>query len=136
MTILRSLARIQEQIKSITWITIPGRPFSAYVFKTIVDPFIGRYSLIKVCSGELKNDSVIYNYDKDTEEKMNKLFVMRGKEVIEVPELKAGDIGAIAKLSNTGTGDTLSLKSDPLVIDKMEMSAPYTYNVMRQEQGG
>ena len=64
------------------------RPFSAYVFKTIVDPFIGRYSLVKVCSGELKNDSVIYNYDKDTEEKMSKLFVMRGKEVIEVPELR------------------------------------------------
>lgn len=103
------------------------RPFSAYVFKTIVDPFIGRYSLVKVCSGELKNDSVIFNYEKDTEEKMSKLFVMRGKEVIEVPELKAGDIGAIAKLTNTSTGDTLSLKSDPLVIDRMEMSAPYTY---------
>lgn len=103
------------------------RPFSAYVFKTIVDPFIGRYSLVKVCSGELKNDSVIFNYEKDTEEKMNKLFIMRGKEVIEVPELKAGDIGAIAKLSNTATGDTLSLKSDPLVIDRMEVSAPYTY---------
>ena len=103
------------------------RPFSAYVFKTIVDPFIGRYSLVKVCSGELKNDSVIYNYAKDTEEKLSKLFVMRGKELIEVPELKAGDIGAIAKLSNTATGDTLSLKSDPLVIDQAEISAPYTY---------
>ena len=103
------------------------RPFSAYVFKTIVDPFIGRYSLIKVCSGTLKSDSVIYNYDKDTEEKISRLYIMRGKEVIEVPELKAGDIGAIGKLSNTATGDTLSLKSDPLVISKMEVEAPYTY---------
>lgn len=103
------------------------RPFSAYVFKTIVDPFIGRYSLIKVCSGTLKSDSVIYNYDKDTEEKISRLYIMRGKEVIEVPELKAGDIGAIGKLSNTATGDTLSLKSDPLVISKMEVEPPYTY---------
>lgn len=104
------------------------RPLSAYVFKTIVDPFIGRYSLVKVCSGELKADSMAFNYDKDTEEKIGKLFVLRGKETIEVPELKAGDIGAISKLSNTATGDTLSLKNDPLVIDKFEMSAPYTYN--------
>ena len=103
------------------------RPFSAYVFKTIVDPFIGRYSLVKVTSGELKNDSVVYNYDKDTEDKLNKLFVLRGKETIEVPELKAGDIGAIGKLTNTATGDTLSLKSDPLVIEKFQMASPYTY---------
>ncbi len=103
------------------------RPFSAYVFKTIVDPFIGRYSLIKVCSGTLKSDSVIYNYNKDTEEKISRLYIMRGKETIEVPELKAGDIGAIGKLTNTATGDTLSLKSDPLVISKLEVEAPYTY---------
>ena len=103
------------------------RPFSAYVFKTIVDPFIGRYSLVKVCSGELKSDSVIYNYEKDTEEKLARLYVLRGKETIEVPELKAGDIGAIAKLSNTATGDTLSLKNDPLVFDKFVMASPYTY---------
>ena len=103
------------------------RPFSAYVFKTIVDPFIGRYSLVKVCSGELKADSVIYNYERETEEKLSRLYVLRGKEAIEVPELKAGDIGAIAKLTNTETGDTLSLKSDPLVFEKFELSAPYTY---------
>ena len=104
-----------------------GKPKTAYIFKTIVDPFIGRYSLIKVCSGTLKSDSVIYNYDKDTEEKISRLYIMRGKETIEVPELKAGDIGAIGKLTNTATGDTLSLKSDPLVISKMEVEAPYTY---------
>ncbi len=103
------------------------RPFSAYVFKTIVDPFIGRYSLIKVCSGELKNDSVIYNYEKETEEKISRLYVLRGKEAIEVSELKAGDIGAIAKLSNTSTRDTLSMKNAPIVFDKFEMTEPYTY---------
>ena len=112
------------------------RPFSAYVFKTIVDPFIGRYSLIKVCSGELKSDSVIYNYEKDTEEKLSRIYVLRGKEAIEMPELKAGDIGAIAKLSNTSTGDTLSLKADPLVFEKFEVESPYTYMRYEAENKG
>ena len=58
---------------SMKQIMILQKQKSAYVFKTIVDPFIGRYSLIKVCSGELKSDSVIYNYDKDTEEKLSRL---------------------------------------------------------------
>lgn len=104
-----------------------SKPFSAYVFKTLVDPFIGRYSFIKVCSGTLKNDMTIYNYDKSTEEKMSRLYVLRGKEALEVPEICAGDIGAIAKLSNTQTGDTLSLKSNPVVYDKFVISSPYTY---------
>lgn len=103
------------------------RPFSAYVFKTIVDPFLGRYSLIKVCSGALQSDMTIYNYEKETEEKLSRLYLLRGKDVIEVPELKAGDIGAVAKLSNTSTGDTLSLKSDPLVFERFEIRTPYTY---------
>jgi len=112
------------------------RPFSAYVFKTIVDPFIGRYSLIKVCSGELKSDSVIYNYEKETEEKLSRIYILRGKEAIEMPELKAGDIGAIAKLSNTATGDTLSLKADPLVFEKFEVESPYTYMRYEAENKG
>ncbi len=112
------------------------RPFSAYVFKTIVDPFLGRYSLIKVTSGELKSDSVIFNYEKDTEEKISRVYILRGKEAIEMPELKAGDIGAIAKLSNTATGDTLSLKADPIVFDKFEIQAPYTYKAFTAENKG
>ncbi len=103
------------------------RPFSAYVWKTLVDPFIGKYSLVKVCSGELKSNSTVFNYETNTEEKITKLYVMRGKDVIEVPELKAGDIGAIGKLTNTRTFDTLSLKSDPIVFPVTEMPVPYNY---------
>ena len=88
---------------------------SARVFKTIVDPFIGKYSLMKVCTGTLKPDSTLYNVNKDTEEKIAKVYVLRGKDVIEVPELKAGDIGAVAKLSVTQTGDTIALRSAPIV---------------------
>ncbi|MBP3339706.1 MAG: elongation factor G [Lachnospiraceae bacterium] len=99
---------------------------SAYVFKTIVDPFIGKYSLIKVCSGVFKSDDVIYNDEKDIEEKVSKLYVLRGGKPIEVPELHAGDIGAIAKLTAARTGNTLSTKATTVVYGKFEISKPYT----------
>ncbi|MBQ8147167.1 MAG: elongation factor G [Lachnospiraceae bacterium] len=100
---------------------------SAYVFKTIVDPFIGKYSLIKVCSGVLKSDDVIYNKDKDIEEKVSKLYVLQGSKPIEVSELHAGDIGAIAKLTAARTGNTLSTKATVIEYGKFEISKPYTF---------
>lgn len=100
---------------------------SAKVFKTIVDPFIGKYSLIKVCTGTLRADGNIYNVAKETEEKTGKLYILRGKESIEVPEIKAGDIGAIAKLSITQTGDTIALKNAPILYHRPKISRPYTY---------
>lgn len=99
---------------------------SAYVFKTIVDPFIGKYSLIKVCSGVFKSDDVIYNKDKDVEEKVSKLYVLQGSKPIEVSELHAGDIGAIAKLTAARTGNTLSTKATIIEYGKFELSKPYT----------
>lgn len=99
---------------------------SAYVFKTIVDPFIGKYSLIKVCSGVFKADDVIYNKDKDVEEKVSKLYVLQGSKPIEVSELHAGDIGAIAKLTAARTGNTLSTKATVIEYGKFEISKPYT----------
>lgn len=100
---------------------------SAYVFKTMVDPFIGKYSFVKVCSGVLKGDDVLYNATSETEEKLGKLYVMNGNKPMEVPELHAGDIGAIAKLVNTKTGDTLSAKTAQILYSKTEYSVPYTY---------
>ena len=100
---------------------------SAYIWKTIVDPFIGKYSLIKVCSGVIKADDAIYNKDKDVEEKINKLYVMQGGKAIEVKELHAGDIGAIAKLTAARTGDTLSTKANTIMYGKTDISTPYTY---------
>ncbi len=112
------------------------KPFSAKVFKTLVDPFIGKYSLIKVCSGVLKADSVVYNVNRETEEKISRLYVLRGKEAIEVKELRAGDIGAIAKLSVTTTGDTLATKETPVEYDKPEISVPYTYMAYKTKNKG
>ena len=100
---------------------------SARVFKTIVDPFIGKYSLMKICTGTLKPDSTVYNVNKDAEEKIGKIYLLRGKEAIEVPELKAGDIGAVAKLTVTQTGDTMAVRNAPIVYHKPNISVPYTY---------
>ena len=100
---------------------------SAYIWKTIVDPFIGKYSLIKVNSGVLKPDDLIYNVDKDVEEKIGKLYVMQGSKPVEVKELHAGDIGALAKLTAARTGDSLSTKATTIKYGKWEMPTPYTY---------
>lgn len=100
---------------------------SAYIWKTMVDPFIGKYSLIKVNSGVLKTDDVIYNVDKDIEEKIGKLYVMQGNKPIEVPELHAGDLGALAKLTAARTGNSLSTKATTIKFGKWEISQPYTY---------
>ena len=100
---------------------------SAYVFKTMVDPFIGKYSFVKVCSGVLTGDDIVYNGDSDAEAKLGKIYTMVGNKPTEVSELFAGDIGAIAKLANTKTGDTLSTKNTPVMYGKTEYSKPYTY---------
>ena len=103
-----------------------NKEMTAKVFKTIADPFIGKFSLIKICSGVLKADSTIYNVAKDVEEKISRLYVLRGKEQIEVKELHAGDIGAIGKL-DIATGDSIATKAVPVVYDRPSFSVPYTY---------
>lgn len=95
--------------------------FSAFVFKTISDPYIGRLNLFRVMTGKLDNTMSIYNVEKDTMEKVGHLYIVRGKEQIEVNELHTGDIGALAKLSNTSTQDTLATKEHPIVIPKLPL---------------
>ena len=98
---------------------------SAYVFKSIVDPYIGKYSLIKVNSGVLKTDDVLYNYHRDADEKIGKLYVLKGAKTEEVRELHAGDIGALAKLSKTLTTDSLSTRNMPVTYLRTSISKPY-----------
>ena len=109
---------------------------TAYVFKTMVDPFIGKYSFIKVCSGVLKGEDVLYNPNSDAEEKPGKLYVMCGNKPTEVTELFAGDIGAVAKLSNTATGDTLATKNTQIMYPKTDYPVPYTYMRYRVKNKG
>ena len=109
---------------------------SAIIFKTMVDPFIGKYSFIKVCSGVLKADDMIYNVDKDIEEKVGKLYVLQGNKPIEVKELHAGDIGAMAKLTAARTGNSLATKNTPIQFGKTEISTPYTYKAYKAKEKG
>ena len=102
-----------------------AKPKSAYVFKSIVDPYIGKYSLIKVNSGVLKTDDTLYNFHRDFEEKIGHLYVLRGNKTEEVTELHAGDIGALAKLQKTLTTDSLSTKSNPVAYIRTAISKPY-----------
>ena len=99
--------------------------------RTVVDPFIGKYSLIKVVTGTLKAGDGIYNVNKGTEDRASKLYLLRGKETIEVPELRAGDIGALAKIEKISTGDTISTKGATLVYDGPQVSKPYTCKAYR-----
>ena len=91
-----------------------SKPKSAIVWKTIIDPFIGKYSIFKVNSGVFKTGDIIYNEKRDAEIKIGKMYCLCGSKANEVNELHAGDIGALAKLNVTKTGDTLSTKADPI----------------------
>ena len=102
-----------------------AKPKSAYIFKTIVDPYIGKYSLIKVNSGVLKTDDVLYNYHRDCDEKIGRLYVLKGNKVEEVSELHAGDIGALAKLAKSLTTDSLSTRNNPVAYLRANISKPY-----------
>ena len=102
-----------------------AKPKSAYIFKTIVDPYIGKYSLIKVNSGVLKTDDVLYNYHRDCDEKIGRLYVLNGNKVEEVSELHAGDIGALAKLAKSLTTDSLSTRNNPVAYLRANISKPY-----------
>ena len=107
--------------KDVVYCSSDDERFSAYVFKTIADPYIGRLNLFRVMTGKLEVGMSIYNEEKDTVEKISHLYVIRGKDQIEVDELHSGDIGALAKLSNTSTQDTLSLKEANIIIPKIAL---------------
>ena len=110
---------------------------TAYIWKTMVDPFIGKYSLIKVGSGVIRGEDTLFDAEEGTDERLGKVYVIRGNKPEEVAELHAGDIGALTKLSDTcGTGDTLSTKANPIVFPKAELPQPYTYKRYRAVKKG
>jgi elongation factor G len=94
-----------------------GDALGVYVWKTTADPFVGKLTYLRIYSGTLTSDSRVYNHSKGTEERLGSLHVMQGKEQLPVKLLHAGDIGTVAKMGETGTGDTLGDKSHPLAID-------------------
>ena len=99
-------------------------PFSALVYKTIADPFVGKLSLFRVCSGTLTASTALYNANADKAEKAGGLFVMRGKKQTAVNQLNAGDLGALSKLSFTNSGDTLCDAASPVKFAPIAFPAP------------
>ena len=99
-------------------------PVSLYVFKTVSDPFAGRISYFKVFSGVLKNDASLANFSRSSQEKFAHISVMQGKTAVPINELHAGDIGAVAKLKDTLTGDTLGDKSAPIQYPHVKLPEP------------
>ncbi len=101
-----------------------AEPVSLYIFKTVSDPFAGRISFFKVFSGVLKNDATLQNFSRGAQEKFAHISTMQGKTAVPVNELHAGDIGAVAKLKDTLTGDTLGDKSAPIQYPRVNLPEP------------
>ncbi|MBU5425615.1 elongation factor G [Tissierella pigra] len=113
-----------------------SQPFSAVVFKTIIDPFVGKLTLFKVMSGKITKDMELYNSTKDKLEKLGGLFLLRGKNQVEVNEIQAGDIGATAKLNFTQTGDTLCAKNDPIRYEEIKYPQPTLFLAVEPKSKG
>ncbi|MGA7575926.1 MAG: elongation factor G [Terriglobales bacterium] len=101
-----------------------NEPASVYVFKTMSDAFAGRISYFKVFSGVLKDDASLQNYNRNIQEKFAHISLVQGKQAVPIPELHAGDIGAVAKLRETLTGDTLGDKSSPIRYPAVQLPEP------------
>lgn len=111
-------------------------PFSALVFKTMVDPFIGKLSMFRVITGVAKQDTVVFNSSKEKEEKLASLYFLKGKKQYQTTEIKAGDIGAVAKLQYTSTGDTLCASERKIVFERANFPIPvYSRAVIPNSKG-
>ena len=102
----------------------PNAPLTALVYKTVSDPYVGHITMFRVFSGTMRPDSSVTNTTRSTDERVGQLFTLRGKEHDSVSEVRAGDIGAVAKLAHTTTGDTFSTKDDPVQLPPLEMPEP------------
>ena len=111
-------------------------PFSAFVYKTMADPFAGKLTLFKIISGSLKADTGFLNSTRDTKERFGNVFILNGKKQESVPVVSAGQLAAVAKLKETKTGDTLSNDSAPFVLPNIELPAPaLSYAIVPKSKG-
>ncbi len=104
--------------------TDPDGPLTAFVFKTVSDPFVGHITMFRVFSGKVRPDSSVHNATQGVDERIGQLFALKGKEHETVSEVPAGDIGAVAKLQHTHTGDTFATKDDPVQLPAVELPEP------------
>ncbi|MDZ4277896.1 MAG: elongation factor G, partial [Dehalococcoidia bacterium] len=102
----------------------PAGPLAVLAFKTSADPYVGKLTYLRVVSGTLKADSHVWNANRNGQERVGQLFHLRGKTQEQTAKLVAGDIGAVAKLTETTTGDTLCLRDRPLLLERVDFPAP------------
>ena len=101
--------------------------FKGFIFKTIVDPFVGKISYLKITQGKIEKDTEIFNIDKYSKEKISNLYTMKNKELVEIDKANCGDIVILTKFSNLQTGDTLSLNKDDESILPITFPKPQIY---------
>ena len=111
-------------------------PFAAQVFKTVVDPFVGKLNIMKVFRGSLKTGSTVYNATTEKQERISQIYLLRGKKQEPVSELTAGDIGAVSKLAATNTGDTLCDESAKVKFDPIHFPRPVLSMAIYAEKKG
>lgn len=121
---IEEIARNAETEEPVELVQSDEETTAAVVFKTIADPYVGKMSLFRVYSGEVKADSSLYNPNRGCNEKIGKLYMLSGKKQEEVKKVKAGDIGCVAKLEKTKTGDTLCDKGKNIILTGIEFPAP------------
>ena len=121
---IREVGRKADTAEPVELVQTEEETSAAIVFKTIADPYVGKMSLFRVYSGEIKSDSSYYNPNKGESEKIGKLYSLCGKTQTEVKSVKAGDIGCVAKLEFTKTGDTLCDKNKNIILTGIEFPSP------------
>ncbi|OFV89163.1 MAG: translation elongation factor G, partial [Acidobacteria bacterium RBG_16_68_9] len=104
--------------------TSDSGPYAAFVWKTVADPFAGRITLFRVVTGTLKSDTTIHNSTRDNQERLGHIFLLQGKTQVQVPEVKAGDLAAVAKLKDTLTSDTFAEKTSEVTIPPIKFPDP------------
>ena len=114
----------------------PKEPFAAQVVKTVADPFVGKLSILRVYAGELKNGMTVYNPRSEKQEKIGTVYIMNGKKQNDVLSLVAGDIGAVAKLQFTSTGDSLCDASRPVVFPPIRFPEPCISMAVKAKKQG
>jgi elongation factor G len=114
----------------------PSGPPLALVYRTVADPYVGKVSFLKVLSGTIRPDTTLTNPRSHSDERLHNLFTMRGKEQDGLTELTAGDIGAVAKLSDTATGDTLAPKGTPVTVPAPTPPEPVLTIAIRPKSKG
>lgn len=113
-----------------------SQPVAALIFKTLADTYVGKINLFKVMQGTLKGDATLFNANKECDEKLSQLNTMQGKTAIPLPQFNCGDIGTVSKLSQTGTGDTLTTKDSGVTIRGIEFPIPnLTFAISPKSKG-